>query len=162
MNTELINPFLHSLSHVLTTMATLKIIRGKPSINPTKSDFGDVCANINLQSTQLDISMAMSFTQDAILDIYARMLGEEANDINAEVESLVGELSNMVIGVAKQQLDHQGFDFAMAIPTVSRQGNSMTQDPKCAIIYIPYNTYTGHIYLQLQFHIKQPQQSLSV
>ena len=163
MNTELINPFLNSLSHVLTTMATLKIDRGPASINPSLDKLADVAvtANLTIKSNKLDVTLALSFTKPAILDIYCRMLGEDAVDIDKEVESLVGEITNMVTGSAKQLLDNKGFNFDMAIPLISTSEHSLTNNNDNAVIFIPFNTSKGHIFLQMQFNAKQAEKTLT-
>jgi chemotaxis protein CheX len=46
------------------------------------------------------------------------MIGEKYDEMNEEVADCVGELTNMISGDARSQLQKVGFDFTAAIPTV--------------------------------------------
>lgn len=63
-------------------------------------------------------SLSITFEQGLILEIMQNMLGENPGNINEEVTDLVGEITNMVTGGAKNLLSDKGYEFEMATPVV--------------------------------------------
>ena len=48
-------------------------------------------------------SLALSFSANSILKIVSNMLGENYKEINGEVRDAVGEITNMISGVARKK-----------------------------------------------------------
>ena len=46
------------------------------------------------------------------------MLGEDIKSLNGDIKDAVGEITNMVSGVARQKLEQEGVVLKAAIPTV--------------------------------------------
>ena len=63
MNVDFINPFLSSLSNVLSTMGGVECKIGKPTLKNNKLSLGDVTGIIGMAEPQLKGSLAISFTQ---------------------------------------------------------------------------------------------------
>lgn len=118
MNVEFINPFLASLMNVLSTMAQTQLKPGKPRIKTDEIACGDVSGLIGMVGPQTRGSFSITFDEGLALTIMERMLGERPDDINEEVTDMVGEITNMVTGGAKNLLGEKGYDFAMATPIV--------------------------------------------
>ncbi len=82
--------------------------------------------------------------EGCILKIVSNMFGEEMQEINHEISDAVGELTNMISGQARQEIEKTGKILQGAIPTVITGKNhkliSMTKGPKIAI---PFKTDTG-------------------
>ncbi|MGE3540117.1 MAG: chemotaxis protein CheX [Candidatus Tectimicrobiota bacterium] len=118
MNVEFINPFLEAATKVLSTMAFTQATPGKPFLkNKTPLSQGDVSGIVGLTG-RLNGSMAVSFSEPAILEIVSNMFGEVCKDINDEVRDAVGEISNMISGDARRILAEKGYECQSAIPTV--------------------------------------------
>jgi len=154
MNVEFINPFLSSLSNVLVTMATMQVKPGKIFIDDQNLPKGDITGLISMHSNKADGTLAISFSKEVILDVCERMLGEPFDEINEEVENLVGEITNMVTGGAKQILDEKGYDFDMARPTVSTKKQALYDNNKQPALVIPFDSDKGRLYIQIQFNMK--------
>lgn len=72
------------------------------------------------------------------------MFGEEMKEINNEISDAVGELTNMISGQARKELEETGKVFHGAIPSVITGKNHklipMTKGHKIAI---PFKTDSG-------------------
>ncbi|HCE52346.1 MAG TPA: chemotaxis protein CheX, partial [Shewanella baltica] len=118
MNVNFINPFLQSLLNVISTMASMDLTPGKPQIKSDNLAKGDVSGLIGLVGPQTKGSLSITFEQKLVLQIMQNMLGENPGKINEEVTDLVGEITNMVTGGAKNLLGQKGYEFEMATPMV--------------------------------------------
>ncbi len=152
MNVEFINPFLHSITNVLTTMATLDIEHGSMSLKNENVPPGDVTGIIAMSSPQTQGTLAISFSTPIILDITQRMLNEEVSTIDETVTDLVGELTNMVVGSAKRLLDEKGYDFDMATPQVfAGKDQTIDHQANAAVIIVPFKAESGELYVEICF-----------
>ncbi len=78
------------------------------------------------------------------------MFGEEMKELNSEITDAVGELTNMISGQARKELEEIGRIFHAAIPTVVLGENhkieSKTQGTKIAI---PFKTEAGKFTIEV-------------
>ena len=117
MNVAFINPFLEATVEVLKTMAFVEPLPGKPYLKNDNAAKGDISGIIGLTGDARG-SLALSFSVGAILKIVTNMLGETITDMNGDIKDAVGELTNMVSGVARKKLEASGYSITAAIPTV--------------------------------------------
>jgi chemotaxis protein CheX len=118
MKVEFINPFLQAAVTVLKTMAFTEAQVGKPFLKgKTPLSQGDITSIVGLTGV-MNGSLAVSFSETAILQVVSNMFGEAFKEVNEEVRDAVGELSNMISGDARRVLAEQGYQFQAAIPTV--------------------------------------------
>lgn len=152
MNVTFINPFLESILNVLSTMAQVEAKAGRPLIKKDDVARGDVTGVIGMTSAQAKGSLAITFSEAAILDISKRMLGEESDELDETVTDLVGEITNMVTGGAKRILADKGYDFDLAIPAVVAGKNHKIMHkfhgPK---VIVPFSTDAGEFFVEICF-----------
>jgi len=117
MNVKFINPFLEGTTNVLSTMAFITPRAGKPYLKKDSMAVGDISGIIGLTGAARG-SLALSFSQGSIVKIVSNMLGEEITEINGDIKDAVGELTNMISGVARKKLEAEGLNVTAAIPTV--------------------------------------------
>ena len=152
MNIEFINPFINSISNVIVTMATLEVTPGTAKSKTDDHAYGDVSGIIGMISDTLKGSMALSFTEPAILEITSRMLGEKVTSIDEMVADCVGEITNMVTGGAKTILAETGHYFDMATPViVTGKGHDITHRFKGAKVIIPFTIPAGEFFVEICF-----------
>ncbi|MBU2882649.1 chemotaxis protein CheX [Psychrosphaera sp. B3R10] len=154
MNVEFINPFLSSLMNVLETMAMTKLTPGKPALKKQQISRGDVSGLIGMASPQTRGSLSVTFEAGLALAIMERMLGERPDSIDEEVTDMVGEITNMVTGGAKQILAEKGYEFDMATPVVV-SGKDHTINHKCesTTLIIPFTSDDGNAYIEVSFDV---------
>ncbi|SFD08028.1 chemotaxis protein CheX [Pseudoalteromonas denitrificans] len=152
MNVEFINPFLSSLMNVLSTMAQTQLKPSKPMMKKSEVAKGDVSGLIGMVGPQTKGSLSISFDEELALTIMERMLGERPDSINEEVTDMVGEITNMVAGGAKNLLGEKGYEFDMATPIVV-SGNNHTITHKCdgPKVLMPFNSDAGLAHIEVCF-----------
>jgi len=152
MNVNFINPFLESLLNVLSTMANMQLTPGKPKIKTDNLAKGDVSGLIGMVGPQTKGSLSITFEQGLILEIMQNMLGENPGEINDEITDLVGEITNMVTGGAKNILGDKGYEFEMATPVVvSGLGHRISHKANGKKIIMPFASPHGTAYIEICF-----------
>jgi len=143
MNVKFINPFLEGTISVLKTMAFVEPRAGKPYLKMDNLAKGDVSGIIGLTGSATG-SLALSFSEAAILKIVSNMLGENIKSMNGDIKDAVGEITNMISGVARKNLEAEGFYIQAAIPTVvSGKNHSITHVMGGPSLIIPFEIDEG-------------------
>lgn len=152
MNADFINPFLTSLQNVLSTMAGMEVKPGKPGLKKDEVARGDVSGLIGMIGPQTKGSFSITFEEQLALEIMQRMLGERPSKIDEEVTDMVGEITNMVTGGAKNLLGDKGYDFEMATPAVvSGTAHTITHKAKGPKLILPFTSDFGRVYIEICF-----------
>jgi chemotaxis protein CheX len=143
MNVKFINPFLEGSIIVLKTMAFVEPRAGKPYLKMDSLAKGDISGIIGLTGSATG-SLALSFSESAILKIVSNMLGENITSINSDIKDAVGEITNMISGVARKNLEADGFYIQAAIPTiVYGKNHSITHVKGGPSLIIPFEIDEG-------------------
>lgn len=149
MNVTFINPFLESTINVLSTMASINPVPGKPFLKNDKVACGDVSGIIGLTGTARG-SMAISFSTASILKIVSNMIGEKHSVVNSSICDAVGELTNMVSGDARKRLETEGFQINASLPTVVYGENHIINHVLGGpSIIIPFDTEEGPFFVDV-------------
>ncbi|MCP3909040.1 MAG: chemotaxis protein CheX [Oceanicoccus sp.] len=152
MNVKYINPLLESTISVLATMAMVQAKPGKPSLKQGQQSLGDVTGMIDLAGQEVNGSLAIGFSEPAILDIAEKMLGERVSVIDDTVLDVVGEITNMITGSAKRLYSEQGIEFDLTLPSIwSGNDKIIEHKVKGNPIILPFDTTAGQFYLELCF-----------
>ena len=152
MDVRFVNPVLESLVNVLTTMANIQPIPGKPSLKADNKSCGVVTGIIDLKGKQAIGSVAVSFSKSTALDLAKRMLRMDADEINDMIKDLVGEIANMVAGGAKAKLQKQGYDFDLTLPSIiAGEGHVVMHKVMGPTIILPFKTEAGEFFVEICF-----------
>ena len=113
MNVEFVKPFIDATLNVLRTMAQIDAMPGKVSLKNSRRSIGDMTGIIGLAGKEVKGSFAISFSESCIRarGLHSNMLGEEINELSGDIMDAVGELTNMISGGAKAELDERGIFF---------------------------------------------------
>jgi len=151
MDAKFIDPFISATLNVLDTMAFTKAEAGKPYLKKDQIASGDVSGVIGLTG-EVSGTFSVSYTEKSILAIVSNMLGEEMKELNEEIKDAVGEITNMISGQARQELDRLGRSLQAAIPTVILGKNhTITHVTAYPIIAIPFSTSSGGFCIEVCF-----------
>jgi chemotaxis protein CheX len=143
MDVKFINAFLEGTVNVLKTMAFVEPKPGKPYIKKDCVASGDISGIIGLTGS-VKGSLALSFSEAGILRIVSNMLGEEITTMNHDINDAVGEITNMVSGVARKILESSGLNITAAIPTVvAGKNHSILHVMGGPSIIIPFSIDAG-------------------
>jgi|Deesub1362B_J571_1020462.scaffolds.fasta_scaffold08254_2 chemotaxis protein CheX len=149
MSVEFINPFINATINVLKTMADMDPTPLKPRLKNITQSFGDVTSIIGLAGRRTKGSFAVSFSEACIVRIVSRMLGDEVTEGSEEIQDAVGEITNMISGGARAELEKKGYSLEMAIPTiVSGRGHSIKHITNFPIIVVPFRTEAGPFFVE--------------
>ncbi|MCC2617699.1 chemotaxis protein CheX [Aestuariibacter halophilus] len=152
MNVEFINPFISALMNVLKTMAQTELKPGKPKKKTDDVSRGDVSGLIGMVGEQVKGSLSITFDEALALEIMNRMLGEKPAKINPEVTDMVGEITNMICGGAKNELADKGYEFGMATPiVVSGKDHTINHKVDGPKMIMPFTSDAGSAYLEICF-----------
>ncbi|WP_339671612.1 chemotaxis protein CheX [Dasania marina] len=153
MNSQYINPLLAATVNVLTTMAMVEVTVGKPCLKEGLDSLGDITSVIDLKGDNHHGSLAISFTKEAILNIAENMLGESFSEVDETIADVVGEITNMITGNAKQLYSESGLEFDLATPTTTIGKNiPVTHTVTGATLLIPFETKAGAFYIEVCFN----------
>ena len=153
MNAEFINPFIAALLNVLQTMAQTELVPGKPKKKNDNQAGGDISGLIGMVGDTIQGSMSISFDKGLVLEIMHKMLGEKSENIDSDVQDMVGEITNMICGGAKNELGQKGFDFGMATPVVvSGTNHTIKHQVNGKKMVMPFSHESGMLYLEMCFN----------
>ncbi|MEH0019870.1 MAG: chemotaxis protein CheX [Desulfobacter sp.] len=151
MDVKLINPFINATINVLETMAFVTVTAGKPYVKQDSKAIGDVTGVLGLTGVA-NGTISVTFEENCILTVVSNMFGEEMNTLNEDIADAVGELTNMISGQARRELDEAGKVFKAAIPSVitgkDHAIRHYTDGPKIAI---PFKTDGGEFTIEVCF-----------
>jgi len=143
MDRQLIQPFINAMVNVLQTMAFTEVQSLDPYVKEDKRARGDVSGVIGIAGDWMG-SLAISFSKASILTIVSNMFSVEMTEIDDEIQDAVGEITNMVSGQARQELQGIGVSLESSIPTVISGGNHsikhITSYPSMAV---PFSLSNG-------------------
>lgn len=143
MDVRFINPFLNGTIEVLKKMAFTEPVAGKPFAKDTIVAGGDVSAIIGVTGDAIG-SLAISFTEPCICYLAGKILGEAFTEANQDVFDAAGEITNMVSGVARSQLQKEGLTIFAAIPSIIYgKGHTFQHILKTPSIVVPFTTEKG-------------------
>jgi len=150
MDAKFINPVLMAVVNILQTMAKITPQPGKPTIKSDNITRGSISGFIDLASQDVHVSVVVTFSTAAILDIGSRMMHMELKEVDDVVRDLVGEMSNMVAGGAKANLEAAGYDFDLTLPTVkSGDDHEVTHSVEGVTIIMPFSIDAGEFFVEV-------------
>lgn len=151
MDVKLVNPFINATINVLETMAFIAVDAGKPYVKTDNLAVGDVSGVLGLTGIA-NGTIAVTFEEKCILTVVSNMFGETMSELNNEIADAVGELTNMISGQARRELEQIGKVFKAAIPSVVTGRNHSiihySDGPKIAI---PFSTGNGNFTIEVCF-----------
>jgi|WetSurMetagenome_2_1015567.scaffolds.fasta_scaffold04810_10 chemotaxis protein CheX len=149
MDVKYINPFLNGTLEVLKKMAFIDAVPGKPHVKTDETAFGDVSGIIGITGDALG-SLALSFSEKCICKIASNMLGEEFTEVTRDIIDATGEITNMISGASRTQMEKMGMSVYAAIPTVVHGHNhTITHILKSPSIVIPFSTASGNFVIDV-------------
>lgn len=115
MRAEYINPFVTSLKSTFQTMLECEAHRTELSVKKDNRARYDVSGVIGLTGKAVG-TVVLTLSEQVALKAASTMLANEATTIDEEVLDAVGELTNMVAGGAKSQLEE--LQMSASLPSV--------------------------------------------
>jgi chemotaxis protein CheX len=147
MRVEHINPFIASVVNTFRTMLGWELRRGRPVLKQARTADHQISGVIGLSGKAVG-TVVLSFSKEVALKAASALLLEELSEINTEVLDAVGELTNMVAGAAKAQLEE--YELSVSLPNVVTGHNHMVHFPSTVTpVAIPFETEHGPFTLEI-------------
>ncbi|WP_425400548.1 chemotaxis protein CheX [Aeoliella sp.] len=147
MRAEYINPFIESTVDVFKTMLGANVQRTGLSVNETFCPQYDITGIIGL-SGKAHGDVVISFEADVALEATRTLMGGTYTDLDEDVVDTVGELTNMIAGNAKTQL--QSLEMSLALPTVIVGHNHSIRFPsKVKPLSLPFHCEWGNFSIEV-------------
>ena len=137
--------FIEATQKVLNTMAFLEALPGKPiSLHGKPGSAGDISAIVGVTGV-CSGAISVSFSKEAALIVLQGMLGDEACS-DEETMDAVGEIINMISGMARASLSEAGLIMQGSTPSVvSGKDHTILHQSKSPGIAIPFSL-EGHTF----------------
>ena len=146
---EFINPFIVAVSKTLETMVGCKVVREPPQLKKEHSALHPVSGIIGLSGTVVG-TVVLTMSEALALKSASAMLMEEYKEFNADVFDAVGELTNVIAGNAKAQLEE--YKLSLSLPNVIYGKETELRFPeRCQPISIPFQTDFGPMAVEIGF-----------
>lgn len=100
---------------------------------------GDVSGVIALVQDELEGTMTLCLTFETVRDILPRILGPSVSVTQEMTADAVGELTNMIFGQIKTELNNRGHGLRLGIPSVvTGRGHFVSQFHRGQYMIIPF------------------------
>ena len=145
---ELIREIHKGVDSTFSNMFGMKPVAGVHAITDNHAINGDVSGIINLvqnsEKDQVDGSLILTFPSNTIFAMLTKVYNREFTSVDKNVKSGVGELTNIVFGIFKANLNRNGFSFQMALPNVVYgDGHSVYVGRPGRTLIIPFDSPVG-------------------
>ncbi len=117
MDVKYINPFVIATKTVFKTMLDIDMNISKPTLKNTKSTSGDVTGIMGLVGDKKG-SICIGFGEKGALYVYRKLMCDDRDSMSPEVVDAMGELTNIISGQARKELENAGVTLKASIPTV--------------------------------------------
>jgi chemotaxis protein CheX len=138
MDARFVNCYLVAAQHVFKTMLGLDLTMGKPSLKTDGRTARDITGIMGFGGDRKG-TFAISLGQQGAVEIYRTLTGEEQTEMGPEILDAIGELTNIISGQTRKELENLGFNITAALPTVitgrNLQINIITRAP---VITLPF------------------------
>ena len=152
VSVDLINPFIKSTSSVFEQMLAQNVSREKPYLRGEFAPLFDVTGIIGLSGRAFG-TVAVSMSRETALAMTEILLQERPDELNAVVADAVGEVTNMIAGAAKAQMD--SLQIMLGLPTVIiGRGSCIAFPSRTQPICIPFTSGIGPLAVEVGIEIR--------
>ena len=142
MDVKYINPFVVATKTVFKTMLDIDMGLDKPVLKNDNTTSGDITGIMGLAG-DAEGSICMSFKQKGALYVYSKLMAEDRDALAPEVVDAIGELTNIISGQARKELQTAGITLKSSIPTVVvGEGVQLHFVSKLPMISLPFSFST--------------------
>jgi chemotaxis protein CheX len=151
MDVVLVNPLLAATVDILGKVAGIDVDVKKPFLKTDPEGKGAVTGIVTLKGSHTGTA-AISFSETCILQIVSKMFGEEISEMSDDVKDAVGEITNMISGLATQLYEKEGLALKAALDQVLMgNGHLIPHIPEFPVLGVPAASAMGDILIELCF-----------
>lgn len=152
MKAEHINPFIQAVYDMFRITLNAEVSRGDTGISRGVLPNRDIASFVGLTGPARGM-VVLSFPVDTALAMVGRMIETELKIIDEIVVDGVGEIVNMVAGMAKTKfVNETGTPIELGLPTVVRGNQFSVNQPTGSVwLEIPFTSDLGPFSLRVSF-----------
>ena len=149
LRVEFINPFIVAVTKTLETMVGCQVSRGVPELKQNPHTLFPISGIIGLSGVVVG-TVVLTMSKELALKCASVMLMEEFTEFNSDVFDAVGELTNVIAGNAKAQIEE--YHLSLSLPNVIQGEDTEIRFPEqCQPITIPFTTDHGPLAVEIGF-----------
>jgi chemotaxis protein CheX len=154
MNLDYVNPFVVSTHSVFETMLQCDLTRGELSLSDRFQSQHEISGIIGLSGAKGSGTVVLSLSRNVALNATGVLLGSEKDTVDEDVIDAIGELTNMVAGAAKSELEF--LQMMLSLPTVIMGKDMMVGfDKEIRPLIIPFNCVWGELSLEIGLTVNE-------
>ncbi|MDP6468811.1 MAG: chemotaxis protein CheX [Pirellulaceae bacterium] len=154
MNLDYINPFLLATHNVFETMLQCELTRGELGITDQFQSQHEVSGIIGLSGEKGSGTVVLSLARSVAVRATGMLLGIEKESIDEDVIDAIGELTNMVAGAAKSELE--SLSMTLSLPMVVMGENLLVGfDKEVRPLVIPFECDWGPLSLEIGLTVSE-------
>jgi chemotaxis protein CheX len=111
------NPFIVGAKHVFKTMLDIDLAHSEPFRKAGRRNTAEVTGVMGFTGDRRG-TMCVSMSASSALSIYTRLLNVRFDRITPEIIDAVGELTNIISGQARKELDRENLHLVAHVPMV--------------------------------------------
>lgn len=149
LTADYINPVISATRTVFETMVGCTPNRTGLMLKETMTPRYELSAVIGVTGKAVG-TIVLSMARCTALEILNRMIGIEATEINADVRDAVGELTNVIAGTAKSQMEQ--LELSISIPSIiSGKNHNVHYPSNVTPICIVFDSEIGPFSIEVGF-----------
>ena len=149
---EFINPFVSAVSKTFEMMVNLKVTRSAPVLKENQRTLYPVSGIIGLTGSLVG-TVILTMSEPLALKVASAMLMDDLKTVDTDVLDAIGELTNMIAGNAKAQLEE--YKLSLSLPNVIYGADMEVYFPEQSQpITIPFETEIGPFAIDVGFSDK--------
>lgn len=154
MDVGLVNPILAAIADILSKISGITLNVGKPFLKTSPEGDGAISGIVTLKGDQTGTA-GITFSKECILAVVSKMFGEAITDVDNDVKDAVGEITNMICGLATQLYEKEGIAIKASLDQVLMDDRHVIPHlPEQPVLGIPISTDAGALVVELCY--KEP------
>lgn len=138
MDVKYINPFIQSTTQVFKTMVFSEVLLCKPYLKQKDKPVSDISGSIGVTG-KVNGVVSICFDKETACLVVSKFLNEKITTFSPLVSDAIGEIANMITGVAKKYFQEMNLDCKIALPSVViGSGHTVAFPSTVPVMIIPF------------------------
>ena len=154
MSVDFLNPFIESVFQVIDTEIGATGERGKLELHRDCHTTEEITVLISLIGEIRGVVL-VGISEPTALTIVSTILDQPFSEFDELAQSGIGELGNVIVGLAATRLSEAGYHAELSPPTIIQGRGTLISTLDFNRVVVPIKTSVGNIRLDLALQITQ-------
>jgi chemotaxis protein CheX len=155
MDAGFVNAYLIAVKNVFRTMFGVEIAMGRPALKTNKLSSAEITGMIGFAGDKRG-NFSLAITTATAAFMYKTMVGETITSVTPELVDAIGEITNIISGQFRVEIEKLGYKLSAALPTVvvghNVEINFITKVPVIALPFsFQVDELKGELFLDFSF-----------